>query len=100
MLKLTESNFVDTVSDDKPVVVDFSAVWCGPCRISMPTYTKWAESYSDKAVWGKVDIDEAPSLAEKYGIASVPTVIVFKEGKVSKKFVGFPTEKEVLKALE
>jgi len=98
---LTKDNFKKKVLDsDKPVVVDFWAVWCGPCRMAGPVIDELEEEYKGKVVIGKVNIDEAQELAQKYGVMSVPTVIIFKKGKEVDRQVGFPGKEGYQKMLE
>ena len=86
---LTEKNFEEEVlNSDKPVLVDFWATWCGPCRMLAPTIAKIAEEQEGKIKVGKIDVDEEPELAAKYGIASIPTLMVFKGGQVVRFSVG------------
>ena len=86
---LTESNFEQEVlNSELPVLVDFWATWCGPCRMLAPTIAKIAEEQEGKIKVGKIDVDEEPELAAKYGIASIPTLMVFKNGLVVKSSVG------------
>lgn len=88
-LELNESNFDnEVISADVPVLVDFWAVWCGPCRMLTPTIEALAEELGDKVKVGKVNVDENQQLAAKYGIMSIPTVIIFKDGKVVEQFIG------------
>ena len=86
---LTEKNFEEEVlKSDKPVLVDFWATWCGPCRMLAPTIEKIAEEQEGVIKVGKIDVDDEPELAAKYGIASIPTLMVFKNGEVVKSSVG------------
>ena len=86
---LTEQNFEQEVlRSDVPVLVDFWATWCGPCRMLAPTIAKIAEEQAGAVKVGKVDVDEQPGLAVKYGIASIPTLMVFKDGAVVRHSVG------------
>lgn len=91
---ITEENFENEVlNSDKPVLVDFWAQWCGPCRMLGPIIEEIANDYEGKVKVGKVNVDEQPNLASKYGIASIPTVIVFKNGKPEKTLVGLQFKK-------
>ena len=86
---LTEANFEEEViKSEIPVLIDFWATWCGPCRMLAPTIAKIAEEQSGVIKVGKVDVDEEPVLAAKFGIASIPTLMVFKDGQAVKKSVG------------
>ena len=86
---LTEQNFEEEVlKSDKPVLVDFWATWCGPCRMLAPTIAKIAEEQEGVIKVGKLDVDDEPEIAAKYGIASIPTLMVFKGGEVVKSSVG------------
>ena len=78
----------DVLSSDKPVLVDFWAEWCGPCRMIGPLVEELSTEYEGKALIGKLNVDENPGVASKYGIRSIPTLLVFKGGEVVDKIVG------------
>lgn len=88
-ITLTKGNFEDEVlKSEIPVLVDFWASWCGPCKMLAPTVAQIAEEYSGKIKVGKVNVDEEESLSREYGIVSIPTVILFKNGKPEKTSIG------------
>jgi thioredoxin 1 len=87
-LEITEANFNEIINSDKPVLIDFWAAWCGPCLMLAPTIEELASEYEGKAVIGKVDVDANPNLATQFGIRSIPTLLLFKGGKVVDKQVG------------
>ncbi|MEQ9455194.1 MAG: thioredoxin [Phycisphaeraceae bacterium] len=89
VLELTDSNFdQEVINSDQPVLVDFWAEWCQPCRMLGPTIDELATEYQGKVKVGKVDTDNNRDTAVKYGIQSIPTVMLFQKGEVVKKFVG------------
>lgn len=88
MMELTKSNFNEVIMSQKPVLVDFWASWCGPCRMVAPIIEQIAEEYEGKITVGKVDVDEHGALAAEYAVVSIPTVILFKDGKPVEKLVG------------
>ena len=94
---LTEANFDAEVLQSKlPVLVDFWAEWCGPCRMLSPTIDELATEFSGRAKVGKVNVDQNQMIAERYGIRSIPTLILFKNGEIIEQIVGSQT-REVLK---
>ena len=96
-IKLTKFNFNDEVlSSDIPVLVDFWATWCGPCKMIAPTIEALAEELAGKVKVGKVNVDEEMELAVEYKIEVIPTLLFFKDGKVEKKSVGLMTKDEIL----
>jgi thioredoxin 1 len=91
----TDANFADEIKEGV-VLVDFFATWCGPCKMLAPIIEELAEEYEGKVKLGKLDVDENPETAGKFGVQSIPTVIIFKDGEEADKMMGFQS-KEVLK---
>jgi len=101
VVEFTDSNFeTEVLQSDQPVLVDFWAEWCMPCRMLAPTIDKIAESYSEKVKVGKLDTDSNREIAIKYQISAIPTVILFKDGQVAQKFVGLKQEREFKEAID
>jgi thioredoxin 1 len=100
VLEINDLNFDDeVVKSDVPFLLDFSAVWCGPCKALAPIVERLADEYKGKVRVGKLDIDDSPGVASKFSIKSVPTVLVFKAGKESGRHVGVTNKETLLKLL-
>jgi thioredoxin 1 len=88
-LEVNDGNFDEVViKSDKPVVVDFWAEWCGPCRMISPIMEELSNEYSGKALIVKCDVDSSPAISARYGIRNIPTILFFKDGKIADKQVG------------
>lgn len=100
-LKITDANFEETVlKSSKPVVVDFWAAWCGPCRMVGPIIDEISNEYAEKAVVGKVDVDANQEFAAKYGVRNIPTVLIFQNGEVVSRQVGVATKATYAEAID
>lgn len=100
-LEITEANFDELVmNSDKPVVIDFWAAWCGPCKMIGPVIEEMATEYEGKAVIGKVDVDSNPSISAKFGVRNIPTILFIKNGEVVDKSVGAVPKAQLVEKLE
>jgi len=101
LIELTDSTFDETVhNSDVPVLVDFWAPWCGPCLMMAPIIEKIASEYQGKAKICKLNTDDARDSAIEFGIQSIPTTILFKDGQVQKKWIGLTKEKDIVAAID
>ena len=101
VIELTDATFDETVhSSDIPVLVDFWAPWCGPCKMMAPILVEIASDYADKAKVCKLNTDEARDSAIEFGISAIPTLILFKDGQVQKKWVGLTSKKDITAAID
>lgn len=100
-IEINDSNFEEIVlKSDKPVMVDFWAAWCGPCRMVGPIMDELSSEYEGKAVVGKVDIDSNQQYAAQFGVRNIPTVLVFKDGELVDRKVGVSSKGEYAEALD
>ena len=96
---LTDATFEGEIASGS-VIVDFWAPWCGPCRMVGPVIDEIAQEHGDKVTVGKVNVDENPAIAQKFGIMSIPTIILFKDGEPAKKVIGARSKADFLKEFE
>ncbi len=100
-LEITDANFEElVVKTDKPVVIDFWAVWCGPCRMIAPLIEEMSTEYEGKAVIGKLDVDSNPNVTARFGVRNIPTVLFLKGGEVVDKQVGAVPKSVLVQKLE
>lgn len=101
VIELTDATFDETVhKSDTPVLVDFWAPWCGPCKMIAPIIEEISEEYADKAKICKLNTDDARDSAMEFGISAIPTLILFKGGQVQKKWVGLTSKKDLAAAID
>jgi thioredoxin 1 len=101
IVNLSTTTFDETVvGSDKPVIVDFWAEWCGPCKVIAPILGELADQVSDQAVVAKVNVDDNPELAMRYNVMSIPTLLVFSGGEVHKRLVGAKGKSQLLQELD
>jgi len=100
-IEFTDGNFeAEVINSDKPVLVDFWAEWCGPCRMIGPVVEEMAGEYEGKAKIGKVNVDNNPEISVKYGIRSIPALLIFKNGEVVDQIVGAVPKPHLTKQLD
>ncbi|RMG24546.1 MAG: thioredoxin [Bacteroidetes bacterium] len=100
-IEITDTNFQEVVlNSDKPVLVDFWAAWCGPCRAIAPIVSELAEDYDGKAVIGKLDVEASRETAMTYGVTNIPTLLIFKDGKIVDRHIGLTGKSVLAKKLE
>jgi len=99
-ITITKENFEsEVIKSDKPVLLDFWAAWCGPCRMLSPVVEEIANEYEGKIKVGKVNVDNQPELAAVFGVASIPTVVVMKNGEITNKSIGYCPKEELIALL-
>lgn len=99
IVELNEENFKERILSDKKILIDFYAVWCGPCKMMSNVLDDMKEDISDCEIY-KVNVDECPNLAREYGVMSIPNLILFQNGKVVKNEMGFKTAEEIKEFIE
>ncbi|MEX2513929.1 MAG: thioredoxin [Cyclobacteriaceae bacterium] len=99
-IEITDTNFDEIMKSDQPVLVDFWAEWCGPCKMIGPIVEELAGDYEGKAVVAKLDVDSNPDVTSKFGVRSIPTLLIFKGGKVVDKQVGAVPKSVLAQKLE
>ena len=101
IFEITDANFdQDVLKSDQPVLVDFWATWCGPCRALAPIVDELADAYQGKVKVGKMDVDKNAATPQRYSIRGIPTLLIFKDGQVKEQIVGFVPKEQIEKALE
>jgi thioredoxin 1 len=99
-VKVTDANFDGVVTSERPVIIDFWAPWCGPCRAIAPVLDEIARELGDAVTIGKVNVDEHPMLASRFGVQAIPQLMFFKDGALRDQVVGLVPKREIVKRLD
>ena len=97
---INDANISEVLASGKPVVIDFWATWCGPCRVLGPTVEEVAEEYADKAIVAKCNVDDCEDISMKYGIRNIPTLVFIKNGEVVDRTVGVVSKQDITSRIE
>ena len=97
---INDANIAEVLASGKPVVIDFWATWCGPCRVLGPTVEEVAEEYADKAIVAKCNVDDCEDISMKYGIRNIPTLVFIKNGEVVDRTVGVVSKQDITSRIE
>jgi len=100
IIELSEENFEKSINENKPILVDFWATWCGPCKFMLPVFDKLAKKYSEKINFARLNVDDYQSIAVKYDVYAIPTFIIFFKGETVERAVGAVGEKGLENILE
>ena len=100
VVDLNDSNFEEFLLKDKPILVDFWAEWCGPCKMLTPVIEELSNDFKDRAIIAKVNVDESPGIAQKYSIRSIPSLLFFSRGSVKQQLVGVASKQDIAGTIE